>query len=413
MIRQRIGAVVLALSLVAAGCGDDSDEVAAEPSDDTAGDAQEEAYEGEVGVTDDTITLGMLTPKTGPYAVAGGETGAVNELFRTAAEEVNADGGIHGRMIEIKEYDDGSGNPATTQASVRAAKDEVFGLVSIIGNTSTVAAPLVEDYEMPLIVGNIDGRVARSLRYTFGSIPFWDTSARIMPGYIANELDAAGEKIGVIYMNTPNGDGARAAFEEAAGEEGLEIAVTQPVEAFPSTCNNEVSKLAAADVTVVFMITASFPAICMLRAAEAAGFEPTWTTPAYGWNLDLVSKGTDGLTDGVIAFGYGATFDTDAGQEYVDSVERFGTGETAYDSNELLLHGMWKLFFAGLEAAGENLTRDGFVEAMETEVSGVDTGFLPPPTYEEGNHQGPLVVNLWRGEDKTWVMEDPTWHESF
>lgn len=419
---RRFVAVLLAGSILVAACGDDDsgDNEGAEPSDavkadDTANeDAADAEYEGEVGVTDDTIKFGFLIAETGQYSVATTETSRA--ITEAAFQEVNDAGGINGRMVELVEYDDGSGDPAKITQSFRQASDEVFGVMSIIGNTATTLAVLADDAGVPAVVGNVDGRVARESRYVFGAIPYWDTSSRLMDDYIANELDGADKTVGLVWMNSPNGEGAKDAFLEEAEDAGLDVAIDQPIDPFPSTCNNEVGKLQDAGVEIVYMATATLPAACMLRSAREAGFEPTWTSPAYGWNLDLVAKFSGGATKGVISFGHQTTLDTDAGQHYIETVQKYvpaATIGTDITNDSMLTYSILQLVFEGLRAAGEDLTRDGFVEAMETDVSGFDSGYLPPPTYGPDDRSGPLSVNLWIGGESGWTMHDPQWRDGF
>lgn len=438
--RKNLLSVVVIGALVAASCGSDDDSgttdtvaVTEETTADTAAASDDtvatetdsvpateapestEPYAGEVGVTDDTIKIGFLIAETGQYAVATTETS--KKMTEAAAQEVNDAGGINGRMVEIVEYDDGSGDPAVITQSFRQAKDEVFGVMSIIGNTATTLASLAEPDGVPAVVGNVDGNVARPTKYVFGAIPFWDTSSRLMDDYIVNDLAGADKPIGVVYMSTPNGEGAKDAFAEEAEAAGLNVVTTQPIDPFPSTCSNEVSKLQADGAEIVYMITATLPGACMLRAADEAGYAPTWTSPAYGWNLDLVAKFTGGLTDGIVSFGHQTTLETEAGQHYVETMQKYvpdAVVGTDITNDGMLTYSILQLYFEGLRAAGPNLTRDGFVAAMESDVTGFESGYLPPPTYNEGEHLGPLGVNLWVGSGGTgWVTEDPAWRDAF
>ena len=447
-LRTRILPTLLAGALIAAACSSDDDDsntteattadettedTAAPATDDTSAPApddtaapatdpvEEEPYEGEVGVTDDTIKIGFFLPETGPYSVVTTDVG--NSVTGVAFDEVNAAGGIHGRQVELVFYDDGSGDPAVTQDSFKDAQDEVFGTMAIIGNTATTLGSLSEPAEVPAVVGNIDGRIARESMWTFGAIPYWDTSSRLMDDYILSIADTE-TPIGVVYMASPNGEGAHAAFMEEADAAGLNVVVEQPVDPFPSTCSNEIAKLQDSGVEIVYMITASLPGICMNRSAVEADFNPTtWLSPAYGWSLEFVAKAAGGLPDSVTAFGHTTTLETDAGQHFEEQVNTFipEAGEGDYSVDSILSYAMAQLFIEGLEAAGPNLTRQGFFDVMETTVSGVDTGFSPPPVYGPDDRSGPLSVSLWKPgtylvdgvETPTWVTDDPTWYDGF
>jgi len=380
-----------------------------------------EPYAGEVGVTDDTIKIGYFLPETG--ALSALSTDLAKAINAVGFDEINAAGGVHGRQLEMVLYDDGSGNPAVTQASFKDAEDEVFAMMSIIGNTATTMAALAEEAEVPTVVSNIDGRVGRDSMWTFAAVPYWDTSSRLMDDYILSIADAD-TPVGVVFMATPNGEGARDAFLEEADAAGLNVIVEQPVEPVPATCSNEIARLADAGVEIVYLISGALPGICMHRAAGDAGYSPeAWLSPANGWNIGFVARAVGGLAESSTSFGHAPTLETEAGQHYVEQVNKFvpdaQEGDITVDG--FLTYSPERLLIEGLQAAGPQLTREGFFDAMETSVSGVETGYGPPPIYGPGERSGPLSANLWvpgtrlvDGVDTpTWVTADATWHDEF
>ena len=69
----------------------------------------------EVGVTDDTIRIGMFGPLQGKVSLYGYP---INNGPIAIYKEVNETGGIHGRKIEIV-HEDGDCNPQKTAAAVK------------------------------------------------------------------------------------------------------------------------------------------------------------------------------------------------------------------------------------------------------------------------------------------------------
>ena len=66
------------------------------------------ASAAESGLTDDTIKIGMFGPLTGPVSIYGYP---INNGAIALYEELNANGGVHGRKIEIV-HEDGGCDPA-------------------------------------------------------------------------------------------------------------------------------------------------------------------------------------------------------------------------------------------------------------------------------------------------------------
>ena len=78
------------------------------------------------GVTDKEIVVGMSAPFSGASRDLG------NELYRGAMAylmEVNASGGVHGRTITVRAYDDGYDPEVAVQNTLRLIEqDQVFVL---------------------------------------------------------------------------------------------------------------------------------------------------------------------------------------------------------------------------------------------------------------------------------------------
>lgn len=62
-------------------------------------------FQGDAGFKDDVHRIGLLTSKTGPGAIFAV---ACEYLARMSVEEINADGGLHGRRVELLVGDDGT-----------------------------------------------------------------------------------------------------------------------------------------------------------------------------------------------------------------------------------------------------------------------------------------------------------------
>jgi ABC-type branched-subunit amino acid transport system substrate-binding protein len=96
--------------------------------------------ESEPGVEDKRLTLGMFVPDTGPHAEIG-ET--MRSVLSAQIERVNADGGIHGRRLELRVLRPSDG---------ALEREGVFALVGgMPGSSGIDLAALAEEHEIPLV----------------------------------------------------------------------------------------------------------------------------------------------------------------------------------------------------------------------------------------------------------------------
>jgi len=359
------------------------------------------------GVTATTLTVGALYPQTGAYA------GLAKDYLRIMQAAFDEAGPIHGRRVIVKGYDDGTSDAATIQTSTRQAQNEVFAIESIVGESNVVVAPLAERAKMPVLMGNVDQKVAEPLRYTFALMPYLNRQAKILPSFISNELKAANKKIGIVYETTSTNTAAKNTFKAHAQAAGMQVVFEQPISQSQSTCSNEVANLQSRQVELVVMINGPLGAICMLRDARALGFRPMWTGLGTTWNLNVVAAGSGGAANGVRMLGASTTLDTPAGRHYAQVMRNAGI--TGADTNDidLLVYDLARTFIRALQLTGPKLGREAFVRTMETKINGYDSGYLPPPSFGSGNRTGALGVSSELCVNNNWTTPRPGWHQSF
>ncbi len=340
-----------------------------------------------IGVTRDTITIGLFYPKTGAYAGIGRNAPAVIEAAFAEA------GLIHGRKLVVKYYDDGTANASTIQVEEKRAKNEVFQYVSLVGESNVVLAPLADRHKVPIVIGNIDRKVALPLTHAFAVYPYWAHQATLLPGFIKNVLGGGAKKIGVVYEGTSTAIDAKNAFKDKAKELNLNVVFEQPIAQNQSTCANEVSNLQARGVELVYMMNGPLGGICMLRDARALGYKPTWTGIGISWGFNVVAQASGGAADGVRLLRATPTLESPQGRHYSEVMRKYAPN-TGADTDDLLLifYSLLQSLIESLRRAGPDLTREGLVQTWETKMSGFDSGYLPPPTFGPGNRSGPLVV---------------------
>ncbi|MBW3664322.1 MAG: ABC transporter substrate-binding protein [Actinobacteria bacterium] len=363
-------------------------------------------------MTPGQVTLGLFYPKTGAYATYARNAELV---VQAAFNEVNERGGIHGRKLAVKSYDDGTGDAGTIRANERRARDETFAFLSLISQSNEILAGFVEQDRVPFVAGNISGEQARQLRYTFTPFPYWTTQARILPGFIKNHLRAGDRTIAVVFETSGPAQDAKEVFKATAAEQGLEVVFEQPIDRNQATCANEVNNLQSRNVGVVFVMAGPIGASCMLRDGRTLGYDPIWTGVGASWNLDITATATGGAADGIETLGVAPTLETPVGREFAQVMQKHYPDSGAETEDAMvLIYVMTQFYIEALEQTGQSLTRETFVSAIETKMNGWQTPYVPPPRFGPGDRSGADAVSVTRCcVDGRWVTPDPGWRTSF
>lgn len=349
------------------------------------------------GVTDDSITLGTHQPLTGVAAPGYSE---ISPGAKAYFDYVNAAGGIHGRTIEYVVKDD-TYNPTKTGEVVDelVLKDEVFGVVQGLGTPTHTAVidRLNEDRVPDLFVSS--GALAwddpEKYPFSFGWQPDYEVEGKILGQYISQEFPDA--KVGLYLQGDDLGrDGAKG-VKQFLGDQVV-------AEATYTSGNTDVApvvgklKAAGADLVVGFNVPA-YTALAQLTA-QALNYEPTWFYSGVALDPTLVggllsnfSKGKvtgTALLEGTYTTKYFSTVDQQDDpwvQLWQKVWKEHGDGEPLTNFNIYGMAGAYT-FVQALAAAGEDVTREGIVKAIEENGSDFKGPAYAPFDYSADSHRG-------------------------
>lgn len=229
-IRKRdgtsLGGAVVALlavfALLIAACGGGGESPTA---DDTVDDGTEQATSGgeddQAGSDEGPVVIGVVGPLT-QVAVWGGEY--LEKGVRLAADQLNEQGGLGGREIEVV-VEDGQCDPAvTTSAMERLMREDPVATIGGFCSSATLAALEVSDREQvphfavsEAAVAITDGTYDYSVRIN----PHAEQQAQVMAEYLTTEEGA--ERVFTVYEETDAGNAERDALSAALEEAGVEF----------------------------------------------------------------------------------------------------------------------------------------------------------------------------------------------
>ena len=146
-MRSALAAVLTSCALALVGC---EKKASAPTSGASGGTATAPASGGTPGVTADTILLGEVGSLTGSEATFGISTRNAIEL---AINEVNAAGGVKGRKIEVRVYDNQSKPEEAAQAANRLInQDNVLLILGEVASSNSMAmAEKAQPAKVPMI----------------------------------------------------------------------------------------------------------------------------------------------------------------------------------------------------------------------------------------------------------------------
>jgi branched-chain amino acid transport system substrate-binding protein len=182
---------------------------------------------GAEGASDDgPIKVGVILPLTGPYAILGGPGQAAMELM---AEQINADGGIDGRDLELTFKDDTTDvTQSVTEYNQLAASGEYDVLISstFVSASAAISESAIAAQIPTLSLGPVSAYGDGSNEWIF-VVP---ATAELYGQAMIEYFSAIGvEKLAVGYTGGDLfGTGGSDATLRYADEAGIEIVLNEP-----------------------------------------------------------------------------------------------------------------------------------------------------------------------------------------
>ncbi|MBI5522184.1 MAG: ABC transporter substrate-binding protein [Desulfarculus sp.] len=390
----RLAAGLLLLLVLLAGCG---------RTDQTQA-AQDEV----LGVSDSEILLGSSLALKGHASYLGTQTlsGAMCYI-----NKVNEAGGVHGRTIRVIAYDDGYDPPMCLSNTQRLiVEDAVFALFCYVGTPTAVKIlPMVEEAKIPLL-GLFTG--ANALREPFNRYIFnvrasyyQEIGAAIR--HMVKDLGLS--RIAVFYQYDAYGFDGLTGVELALKELGL--APVARGSYIRGTVNVEegLNRIAGSGAQAVAMIGTYEPCAKFINLANQRDFKPLFYAVSFVGAEELARRLDSQDRDLLILSQVVPPLQvlqpdamTSSAREYVDLLRHYFPEEKP---NLVGLEGFInaRVLVEGLHRAGRQLTRERFIEAIES-IQGYSLGQDIMVSFSPTNHQGMEQVFFTGLEDGEFVL---------
>ena len=342
------------------------------------------------GVTAKSILLGQSAAFSGPAAQLGIQ---MNIGTKAYFDYVNAQGGVHGRKIELRTRDDKYEATLCVEATKKfIEEDKVFALVSYVGTPTTGAAvPIITEAKVPLVGPFTGAELLRTPvnRYIFNvRASYYDETEKIVEQLVST----GNHKIAVFYQDDAYGQAGLKGVDIAMAKRNLKIAALGKVERNTIKVENAVESIQAVQPDGVIMISAYTSIAEFVRKMKQTGS----TTQFH--NVSFV--GSKALADTLKDEGYGVAISqvvpfpwspsVQIVKEYEQVLTKAGTTEFNFSSLEGYIVG--KVMVEGLKRAGKDLTREKLIAALES-MNNVDLGdFIVG--FSPTNHSGSKFVDL-------------------
>ncbi len=355
------------------------------------------------GVTDTEVVIGITTPLSGP-AAAWGATGLGSEAW---AKYVNEQGGVHGRKLRVIVKDDAY-TPGKAVANINEMKDQVFAVVGLLGTAVVNAGkdPILEA-GIPLVQAYGDVRIwpkvpKDKLKNIFVFYPDYGDEGEFLASYAGKNLGT--RKIAVFYQNDGFGKGQLEGIQRGAKAGNAQITAEVPYEVAETELGAHALKLKESAADTVILVTTPRHGAIIVKSMAAAGYRPKIMS-GFPLGSPVMFKLLGDLWEGAYVTVTAPIFGVDKeADRWAATLTKYeprlkGGGEqfglTAAPAMELVVE--------GLKRAGRDVTREKFVNALETVVNWVPQVGGPAHTYGPNRRHGTNSVRLVRAEKGTYV----------
>ena len=348
------------------------------------------APKADPGVTSKAIVIGGTFPFSGPAALYASIPLAERAYFLYA----NARGGVNGRKIQFRYYDDAYDPSKTVPLTQKLVEqDKVFAVYGSLGTAPVLATrPYLNKKKVPqVLVATGDsywGSQYRQYPWTIGWQPTYPGEATIYARFILAKVPQA--KIGILYQNDSYGTNYLNAFKAGLGGSSSKIVATQSYDVTAPSVLQQVATLKGAGANTLVLFSTPTATIQALVIATKLGWHPTEFINNVSANelFEGLATKNGANVDGAISSGYVLdanvpALTNNAGVTLAKKiVGQYDPKGSVYDVNVMYgLASAWTMVEA-LKKAGNPPTRAGLMKALLS-LNSLKNPFLYPGFVEK------------------------------
>ena len=326
------------------------------------------------------IVIGTIQPLTGSAASIGQNVRAAIEV---AVEEVNAEGGINGKRLEIV-FEDGKCDAGSALTAVKKLVnvDKVPAIVGPTCSSETIAAAPTAEEAGVVILSNCSSNpaITDAGDYIFRDFPSDNFQAKIAAELAYNELKA--KKVALLTCLSDWCAGIREVFRENYPSLGGEIVADEKFEQEAKDLRTQLLKIREADPDLIYFVAYANEAIVGIKQAKELGLEATMLG-ADAWNDQHIWDSTQGANEGTMFTTVYAPLNEEfkkAMREKTGSNEITDCSPQAYDAVHLIADALKKCGENG-ECIKEELYKVKGYQGVSGEISFDSKGDLETANY--------------------------------
>lgn len=296
------------------------------------------------GNNSNSIKIGWFGPLTGETATDGIHS---RDAAQLAIDEVNKQGGINGKKVELVAVDD-QGKPEEALKAVQKLinNDHVSAIIDgAYSGPSKTVAPKVQKAKIPMIAAYaLHPDITKGGKYVNRVIYTGVVQGKAMADFAVNDLKK--KNFAVLYVDLDYGKTIFGAFEQKAKELGANIAYSKTFEMGDKDFSSILTTVKASNPDALYVVGYYNEASAIVKQAKEVGLNTQllgvdgFDSPKY---LELGEKNTEGS---IFSTSFYATDSRDVVKNFVKAWEAKYKSEPdmlssqSYDSAMVILNAM-------------------------------------------------------------------------
>jgi branched-chain amino acid transport system substrate-binding protein len=362
------------------------------------------AHAQQQGVSKNELVLGSIQDLSGPIAGFGKQI-RLGMMLRVS--ELNEQGGVNGRKVKLI-VEDSAYDPkkAVLAAQKLVNQDKIFAMLGHIGTAQNLAAMPVQFEKniinfFPVTAAREMYDPFHKLKYAFAAT-YYD-QMRVAVPKLVNEKKP--KKVCTMYQDDEFGLEVMRGAEEGLKTVGMSLAEKTSYKRGATDFSSQIAKLKAADCDMVVLGTIIRETIGGIGTARKLGYNPIFLGSSAAYT-DLIHKLGGKAMDGLYATMTVQNPYTDEASQAINFwANKY---KTAYSEDPTVFsvygYSVIDTFVKAAQKAGNNLTTESFIKAMDTMTVPPDIFGSSELTFSPTKRLGSNATRMSQLQDARWKV---------